>query len=343
MARKKVAVIFGGNKRRALSCRSAANVIRALPEALYEAIPIGINSRGGILYFPGSADEIETDNWENTPDCCRCSFSLGGAKPGLFKMLEDGETAFLPLDCVIPILYGAAGTEGQIQGLIRLGKLPFVGSGVTACAISSDRDYMDAVLRKAGIETIPSFTAVRGRTDISLLADEIQKTVFYPVAVSTAHSKRMEGQLFATNEKELDAAVKKAFVYDSRVLVEKAVSGSQVICAVLGGGEATASPLAEMVWEDDSVKIPASLSQELSYKARETAVSAFQALGCCGMAEVILVIDPLGKVMVKEVNALPDYSDSSVCLRLFESVGVTAGMLFDKLIALAEEQAELSQ
>jgi len=343
MARKKIAVIFGGQKKRELSCRSAAAMIRALPESEYEVVPVGIGKRGSLLYFPGPAEEIEADTWESAPDCCRCSFSMGGAKPGLFKMLEDNETSFLALDVVVPLLYGVDGTEGSLQGLLQLGNLPFTGSSIDACVLCSDRELMAAILARAGIETVPAFTVNRGSTDISLLAEEIASTIFYPAVISTAHWGRMEERIFVTNEKELDTAIKRAFVYDSKVLVEKAVSGSQVVCAVLGSNEVTASPLAELIWEDDSIEMPAAISQELSYKARETAVNAFKALGCSGLAEVTLVIDPIGKIIVKEVNTLPDCSADSLCNKLFELVGVTPSMLWEKLIDFAEERAELGE
>ena len=247
--------------------------------------------------------------------------------------------ALTKFDVVFPVLHGPFGEDGTIQGFLKLAGIPFVGAGVLGSAIGMDKDVQKRLLRDAGIPTA-RFTANR------------TNPFGYPVFVKPANAGSSIGVTKVNNKKQLPAAISKAAKYDAKVLIEEAVAGRELECAVLGNEKPAASVIGEVIshhefydydakYLDESgarLIIPARLSKNLAAKAQEIALSAYKTLGCEGMARVDMFLTPAGKILINEINTIPGFTNSSMFPRLWEASGLTQSKLIDKLIALALER-----
>lgn len=352
MAKKRIAILFGGiSPEHDISCMSAVYLLENL-SAEYETVCIGITRKGRMLYYPGDAEGIRQGSWESHPDCCGCVFSTDSSKQGIYKILDDQTASFLSLDCVFPVLYGKSGEDGSMQGILERSGIPFVGSGTCASALCMDKEFVHMVLNAADIRTSAWITVRRGeKLDPSILAEKVEAAFGFPVYVKPANANSAGGVFHADNADELQRAVKLAFVHDDKVLIKEQVHGVQVKCGVIGNEEPEASLLGEIAFESaeqpltacererQSLIIPARISQELSYKVREIAVEAFKATECAGMASVDFFITPSGEIYLNQINTVPGFSEISIFPRLWQAVDVGASELLDRLIRLALDRA----
>jgi D-alanine-D-alanine ligase len=151
---------------------------------------------------------------------------------------------------------------------------------------------------------------------------------------------------------ELADALRLAFAHDEKVLVEQAIEGREIECGVLGNAEPIASAIAEIIpragdWYDYAAKyepggseivIPAELDAATAGRVRETALAAFRACECAGMARIDFFLRPSGELILNELNTIPGFTDTSVYARLVEAQGLPYADLLDRLIELALER-----
>ncbi len=357
MAKQRIAVIFGGaSSEHEVSCVSAGSVISNIPKDEYEVVCIGITKKGKWLFYPGEWDRIATGEWEKDPDCCACMLSMDNAKRGIYKILDDQTVSFLSIDCFFPVLHGKNGEDGTIQGLFELCMAPYVGCDTCSSAICMDKAYAHTILESAGIRMAPYILCRRSdKFRPEQVAQKVVDSFGFPVFVKPANAGSSVGVSKAKDENELEQAIKLAFVHDDKVLVEKAIRGVEVECAVLGNSDPQASVLGEITPANEfydyeakyenaasELHIPARISQELSYQVRGIAVEAFQAMGCTGLARVDFFVDPItGDIWLNELNTMPGFTSISMYPKLWEATGLTYGALLDKLIKLAMERAEI--
>jgi len=351
VAKKRIAILFGGTSaEHDISCMSAVYLLENL-SAEYEPVPIGITRKGRMLYYPGDIEGIRAGGWEQHPDCCGCVFSTDSSKQGIYKILDDQTASFLGLDCVFPVLYGKTGEDGTVQGILERSGIPFVGSGTCASALCMDKEFVHMVLNAAGVRTSAWITVRRGeKLDAAALADRVEASFGFPVYIKPANANSAGGIFHADDAAELERAVKLAFVHDDKVLIKEQIHGIQIKCGVIGNESPEASLLGEIAFTDggavtgyerdcQQLIIPARISQELSYKIREVAVSAFRIMECAGMASVDFFVTPAGDIYLNQINTVPGFSDISIFPRLWGALGVDGEALLDRLIGLAFERA----
>lgn len=268
----------------------------------------------------------------------------------------NGNLELAPLDLVFPVLHGTFGEDGTIQGLLELAGIPYVGAGILGSAIGMDKDIQKRLLRENGIPVVRYFSLTqaealnnRGRT--RRLADELG----YPTFVKPNALGSSIGISRVTSAAALGGALKKAFQYDRKILLEAGCEGREFECAVLGNDDPQASVVGEVLvhrrhrfysYESKyvdprgaEVKIPADLPQALSDRIRELSASAFKALGLRGMARVdFLARADLSECFVNEVNTIPGFTAISMYPKLWEATALPLPRLIDRLIELALEE-----
>ena len=187
MAKKRVAILFGGTSpEHDISCMSAWFLLQNMP-AGYETVCIGITRKGRMLYYPGGPEGIRTGAWESYADCCSCVFPTDYSKAGIYKLLNDGSASYLALYCVFPVLYGKRGEDGIFQGILEASGIPFVGSGACTSALCMDKGFAHMVLTAAGIKMSRYITVRREeKLDIPSLTAQIQYSFGFPVYVNPA-------------------------------------------------------------------------------------------------------------------------------------------------------------
>jgi D-alanine-D-alanine ligase len=353
--RIRVGVVFGGRSaEHEVSLRSAKNVMAAMDPHKYEVIPIAITKdgrwRAGLLP-PGSPPNaaiagLPPEGVEVIP----------AGRPNMHGLLVSARTGepqpgFGRLDVIFPVLHGTFGEDGTVQGLFELAGVAYVGAGVLGSAAGMDKDVMKRLFRERGLPIVP-YVALRRKEieqDVGKVCAGIGKRFQFPVFVKPANLGSSVGVSKARNRHELEKALHMAAGYDSKVLVEKAIQGREIECAVLGNDEPEASQPGEVIpsgdfydytakYEDDSARliVPAPLTAAQIERVQQLAVAAFQAVECAGMGRVDLFLEKkTGKFLLNEINTIPGFTAISMYPRMWEASGLPYPRLIDRLIELA--------
>lgn len=361
----RVAVIFGGRStEHEVSLQSARNIIDALDPARFEPVLIGIDKTGAWHVSDPSAYLLHAD------DPAAIALNPTGRDVALIpgksdrQWLEPAETdagtvsnvalkTLPPIDVVFPIVHGTLGEDGSLQGLLKMADLPFVGSSVLGSAVCMDKDVAKRLLRDAGLPITPyvclTRSAVRaGKTPYA----DIVAQLGLPLFVKPANLGSSVGVSKVANESEYDTAIALAFAFDHKVLVEAAVVGREIECAVLGNEDPIASVCGEIVVsrgfysyenkyiDGDAAQViaPADIDTSTSERIRALALRAFQALECAGLARVDVFLQADGKVLINEINTLPGFTQISMYPKLWQVSGMSYQALVSKLIDLAFER-----
>lgn len=349
MNKTRVGILFGGKSaEHEVSVRSARNVYDALDKDKFEPVLIGIAPDGRwvhadpakLLGGPADATDRVVDPGEGA-DAALVPESGG--------MLSNGDDT--PIDVVFPILHGTYGEDGTIQGLLKLADVPFVGPGVLGSAVGMDKDVTKRLLMQADIDVAP-YIIVR-RSD-ALDVAEIVEMLDLPLFVKPANLGSSVGISKVSSADDLQSAIDDALLYDNKVLIESAIVGREIECAVLGNENPQASAVGEVVSNRDfysyeakyidengaSTLIPADLPGHIVERIQDVAVEVFRTLECEGMARVDVFLTPDEKIIVNEVNTIPGFTSISMYPKLWEQSGLKYTDLITKLLDLAIERHE---
>ena len=343
-----VALVFGGrSSEHAISCVTAGNVLAAIDRTKYDVTPIGITTSGRWLLQQGHERLAITDGV--LPEVTSGDEVLFTSVPGA-PVQADGRGPLADIDVVFPLLHGPWGEDGTIQGLLELASIPYVGSGVYASAASMDKVHMKAAFRAAGLPVGP-YVAISDRewrTDRAAALARV-RALTLPVFVKPARAGSSIGITRVPDPADLEAAIEFARQHDPKVVVEQGIADAREIeCAVLvRDGIPAASVLGEIrvhgehtfydfeaKYLDDGADliVPAELPTAVADRVRATALEAFAALDCEGLARVDFFVLHDGGVIVNEVNTMPGFTPISMFPRLWAASGVPYPELIDTLI-----------
>jgi D-alanine-D-alanine ligase len=333
----------------------------------YEIVPIGID-REGRWFLENNALKVLADA---TPDLR--ALSAGDTPVTLLPHNDSralvstpsqngiaptsaGRNLGGPLDVIFPVLHGTFGEDGTVQGSLELAGMPYVGAGVLGSAIGIDKDMQKRVLRDAGVPVVKYFPMIRADYDEHpALAKKFARELGYPVFVKPNAMGSSIGIAKVKRPADLDAAVRDAFQYDRKILIEESCQGRELECAVLGNDRPEASTVGEIVvkhghefysyeskYVDErgsEIRIPADLPKKTIDTIRMLAIAAFKALSLRGMARVdFLARRDLKKIYVNEVNTIPGFTSISMYPKLWEASGLPLSKLIDRLVELALEE-----
>jgi D-alanine--(R)-lactate ligase len=340
MARLKVGIIFGGcSEEHPISIKSAQEVARHLDTAKYEPFYVGITPSGAWKLCDGPGAD-----WENG-SCRPAVLSPDRGVRGLL-VLEQGRYETIGLDVVLPVLHGKLGEDGAMQGLLELSGIPYAGCDIQSSALCMDKSLAYVVARAAGIAT-PNFWTVAAHESVD------PDRFAYPIFVKPAGSGSSFGVSKVSRREELPSAVETARQYDSKVLIEEAVVGSEIGCAILGtdrdliAGEVDRIALSHGFFRihqesdpergsDNSTPIvPADISAESRSLVQETAKAVYRALGCSGLARVDMFLKEDGTVVLNEVNTFPGMTSYSRYPRMMAAAGLPLAEVIDRMVSLA--------
>ena len=356
MSHRKIGVglLFGGRSaEHEVSRASAANVLRALDPDRYEVFLIGIAKDGRWLACNAGNGAGTGAAALSIPDAAPQLAMVPGGQGRLVRC-DGGEAAgdaTPTVDVVFPVLHGPNGEDGTVQGTLEISDVPYVGSGVTGSAAAMDKDVAKRLMRDAGLPMVPFITSHAGSPiDYAAAVAALNSTDLF---VKPANMGSSVGVSRAQSQQEFAASCAAAFRYDTKLLVERCVSGAREIeCSVLeeAGGELRASQLGEIVpaskhgfysyqakyidADGAALRIPADLTAAQADRCRDLAIQAFRLLGCEGMARVDFFLDG-NDILVNEVNTLPGFTSISMYPKLWEASGLSQSDLMDRLIAHA--------
>ncbi|WP_324651337.1 D-alanine--D-alanine ligase family protein [Georgenia sp. H159] len=360
--RTRVALVFGGRSgEHPISCATAAGVLRALDRDRYDVLPIGITRSGQWVVVPDDPDALALHGAE-LPEVTAAPGDVVLPMADASRELTVTESGRVPqslgeVDVVFPVLHGPFGEDGTLQGLLEMAQLPYVGSGVLASAAGMDKHYMKVVLAGHGLPIGPYtvITPRQWRVDPAAAVDAVE-SLGYPVFVKPARGGSSLGISRVEDREALEAAVREAQRHDPKVVVEAALEGREIECAVLQGrGDApprTALPgeiavsghgfydFESKYIDAEGVRLscPADLPEAASQRVRELAAQAFEALGCEGLARVDFFVSASGGVTINEVNTMPGFTPYSMYPLMWERSGLSYPELVDELVQLALER-----
>ncbi|AUH51360.1 D-alanine--D-alanine ligase [Chromobacterium sp. ATCC 53434] len=353
MSKIRVGLIFGGqSSEHEVSLQSAKNILQALDQDRFEAALIGIDKQGAWHVNQPSNFLLNADD--------PARIALRPSDTGLALVPGQGERQLVAavdahplaqIDVVFPIVHGTLGEDGSLQGLLKMANLPFVGAGVLGSAVCMDKDVAKRLLRDAGLKVAPFVTLTRAKAAQADFA-AIVAQLGLPLFVKPANQGSSVGVSKVRDEDAFHAAVEQALRFDHKVLVEQAVVGREIECAVLGNAHPQASGCGEVVLSDEfyaydtkylnedgaRVAVPADIPDEACQRIRGIAIEAFQALECSGMARVDVFLTPDGEVVINELNTLPGFTNISMYPKLWQAAGLSYRDLITALIELALER-----
>jgi D-alanine-D-alanine ligase len=341
MSKVRVAIICGGkSSEHEISCISANGILDAIDRNKFEPVLIGITKSGKWLLLPDDTTFI-TQNGA-LPTVPESGIEVSITSQGLFS---GGKK--LAIEVVFPILHGTYGEDGTIQGLFEMIGLRYVGSGVLASAVSMDKSYAKPIFAAAGLKVAPG-------TVVTSTNFELPSNLQFPLFVKPARSGSSRGTTKVKQSSDLKAAVEAALAFDSKVIIEQAVDGKEIECAVLQSqGKTIVSPVGEIVisskyefydfqakYLDDSMQLvfpelPAGVEQ----KIQSAALTAFNAAGCEGLARVDFFYSTSGDVVINEINTMPGFTPLSVYPKLIEKSGINYQGLISTLIQTAQSRS----
>ncbi|HEY9493906.1 MAG TPA: D-alanine--D-alanine ligase family protein [Intrasporangium sp.] len=361
--RPRVAIVFGGrSSEHAVSCATAAGVMRAIDRDKYDLVPIGVSRDGQWVLAADDPARFELTAGrtpEVLPDDAHVVLPLSTRQTAL-TVLEAGQppTELGNVDVVLPLLHGPFGEDGTLQGFLELSDIRYVGSGVFASAAGMDKHYMKVVFAGHGLPIGPYavITDRAWRADRAAALDACSGLGF-PLFVKPARAGSSMGISKVADPADLEAAIEAARVHDPKVVVEAAISGREIECAVLEGhgleGPRT-SEVGEVAVHDNhafydyeakylaeadvDLTCPADVPPRVSDEVRRLAAAAFEALGCEGLARVDCFYTDDGRVLVNEINTMPGFTPHSMYPRMWAASGLTYTELIDELISLALER-----
>ena len=356
--KKTVVVLFGGqSSEHEISCMSAQTVVGAMDKDKYNVILIGITKEGHWLHVP-HVNRIADGSWYKSGKRAVISPDAGMHSVLVFSDPEcEGSAAVsaIVVDVVFPVLHGLFGEDGTVQGLLELAKIPYVGCGVLASAVSMDKLYTKLIVERLKIRQARYVGVGRHELAGECLdaVERVEGALSYPVFVKPANAGASRGVARAENREELIRALKLAAEHDRKILVEEMIVGREIECAVLGGQDAKASGVGEILAaaefydydakynsEESKTVISPELPEEKVEEIRRDALRIFGAVDGYGLSRVDFFIeDGTGEVVFNEINTMPGFTSISMYPMLFEAQGISKKDLVDGLIDMAYARA----
>ncbi len=350
MKRNKLAVIFGGNSTEyEVSLQSASAVLEAIDREKYDIIPIGITREGEWYHYTGNIEKLMDHTWsEDYDNLYPVVVSPNPSTKGFLERISNTYQV-LTVDSVFPVLHGKNGEDGTLQGLFELAGIPVVGCGTLSSALCMDKDRAHKLVSLAGISVPKSVTFRKFRREEAV--KEIEETLKYPLFVKPVRAGSSFGITKVTEDGQLAAAIELAFAHDAEVIVEEAVEGFEVGCAVLGIDELTIGRVDEIelssgffdytekyTLKTSKIYMPARMPAEEEKRIQRAAEIIYRALDCQGFARVDMFYTPTGKIVFNEVNTIPGCTSHSRYPNMMKGIGLSFAEMLDKLIGLYAKQ-----
>lgn len=346
---KNIFVLCGGKSvEHEISLKSASAIINAIDKDKYKVYPIFITKEGvwcnlGLMENKiNSVEELQRSSTDTVAE------SIGKF---LSNCIKDGEE-----NIIFPALHGTNGEDGTVQGLLELLNLPYVGNEVLSSSVAMDKVVAKDLFAKHSIPQV-KYTSIKSyewKENEEVSYKKVEDEIGYPCYVKPANSGSSVGISIAKDREELKKAVKEAFLYDCKIVIEKELVAREMQISVVGNNNPKASVPGEFIMErpffDYNAKyidgklipvVPARLEPEVTKKVRETAEDAFRVLNCHGLARVDIFVTDDNEIFVNEVNTMPGFTSVSMTPVLWGATdGTTYEELIEILIQLALERYE---
>lgn len=320
-----------------VSLVSGREVVKHLDKRKYDVLPVVISKDGQkwqlktlqqiLLYSPGWSKEDK-----------RKELVFGGESLELESFSRKADVVFIAL-------HGPYGEDGTIQGMLELAGITYTGAGVLASAIGMDKPMFRKIMEREKILT-PKYSVIGKKDDFSL----IWKKFKLPVVVKPTSQGSSVGISVIRKKKQIKKAIKLAFGFGPKLIIEEYLRGTEVTCGVLGNDDPVALPLVEIVPKNEFFDyeakyisgkcdeiIPARISKKMTKKVQETAIKVYKAINCRGFGRIDMIICR-GRPYVLEINTIPGLTPNSLLPKESAAAGISYPHLIERIIELACER-----
>lgn len=350
----KIGVMFGGTSvEHEVSIISAVQAMHNLNTEKYDIIPIYMG-KDKVWYTGKQLMDIEL--YKDMDLLKRYAKQVILYKKGNEFVLQNTKglrRIVNTIDIVLPVVHGSGVEDGSLQGYLETIGIPYAGSNVLASALGQDKVVMKEVMKAHNLPVV-NYTTLYD-FEMNNLDDVIEKVkkIGYPVIIKPANLGSSIGIEVAHNKEELYEALKNAFTYENKVVVEEKLENiTEVNASVLGNyEECEVSELEEVMGDDEilsyndkymsssktkgmvstSRKIPAGINEKMTNQVKEYAKETFKALNLSGVARIDFLIDKNNKIYVNEPNTCP----GSLSFYLWEETSKKYPELLDDIINIA--------
>lgn len=344
MSKIKVAFLYGGKStEHEVSLRSAKSVYEAMDQTRFELSLIYIDRNGRWIYHKtGEVQEVTQND----------GFLLRVVPSSGFYVNDER----LDIDVVFPVMHGNAGEDGNLQGLLEMVEVPYVGCNTRASSVCMDKDMTKRLLKERGI-LVADGVVYKAHAKDGITFEAVSEQLGLPMFVKPVNQGSSVGVSKVVDESSFEAAVRIAFEYDSKIMIERGVEGREIEVSVLGNSDLVVSVPGEIVSntefysyeskyiDDDGamLQIPAELSEAQLEKIQAVAEATYRALDCEGMSRVDVFLTKDDEVIVNEVNTIPGFTSISMYPKLLDASGVGYTELVGRLVELALERDEVQR
>ncbi len=346
MQKKKIAIIFGGHSTEyEISLQSAFSVLEHINTDKYDILPIGITRDGEWYHYIGDKKKIADNTWfKDNKNLYPVAVSQSRSVKGFLEFFSNTYKV-ITVDLVFPVLHGKNGEDGTLQGLFELAGIPVIGCNTLSSSLCMDKNRAHKLVSLAGIAVPRSVTFHHSEKKTAL--QEIKETLSYPLFVKPVRAGSSFGITKILKKEELAAAVALAFQHDNEVIVEEAVDGFEVGCAVLGIDKLTVGRVDEIelsngffnytekyTLKSSTIHMPARIDKDVEKQIQKTAQIIYRTLGCSGFARVDMFYTTSGRIVFNEVNTIPGFTTHSRYPNMMKGIGLSFEAMLDKLIHL---------
>lgn len=373
---KKIAVLFGGcSSEYEVSLESAYAVISHMDREKYEPVLIGITREGKWYLYQGAWECIPEDTWHRQKECKPAVVLPDKELHGIMVYGRDDsednsgdksadKPGYISLDGALPILHGKNGEDGTVQGVLELADIPLIGCNTMSSAVCMDKETAHRLAGACGVK-VPKSLLVREEYwkesqsrnwgqqkprdtepggQWTILENKI-RALGYPLFVKPLRAGSSFGITRVQSEEQLWEAMEHAFSYDRDVIIEEAIEGFEVGCAVLGTEKLTIGEVDEIQLSDGffdytekytlkttKIYVPARISAQKAEEIKKTAEVIYRGLGCSCFARVDMFLTPEGEIYFNEVNTIPGFTSHSRYPSMMKAAGISFEELLDRLI-----------
>ncbi len=346
-SKKRLLLLFGGRSgEHEVSLSSAASVLKELDKSKYDITLLGGDKDG---------------RWYKTP-----TKNLTDIKAALDVKMKDSEevalspTLFKEYDVVFPIIHGPLYEDGCLQGFLDICEIAYVGSGHLASAIAMDKSLSKQLAKDSGLHVAP-YILIKEHDSLDEKMKEIEASLSWPVFVKPVCLGSSVGIAKVESKEKLKAAIKDAFCFDDKVLVESGIKGREIELSALEvsdeirvslPGEILVHPKhgfysydAKYILDDAAEVIaPCQLPKDKTNDLQQAAKTIFEAIGAKGLARVdFFLCEETGHVIFNEINTLPGFTKISMYPKLWQASGIDYQSLLNHLVDSALYQFDKKQ
>ncbi|HCU06808.1 MAG TPA: D-alanine--D-alanine ligase A [Holosporales bacterium] len=337
--KKKILILCGGpSTEHEISIRSAYNIYKHLDTHLFTPLLVGMSRAKN--FYTLTFTQLE-----------ELYINFGCITDNLYPPADLNK---MVIDVCFPVLHGAGGEDGCIQGYLEVLNIPYVGNGVAASAICMDKDITKRLLQSHDLPVVP-FLTIKQADEVSyaVASQKLGSTTLFLKCVNQGSSI---GTYKVRSEQEYNECLQEAFTFGPKVLIEKAIQGREIECAVIGNTDPETSVFGEIIPQNNhefydynakyidadgaKLTIDAPLNDAIKKQLSRVARKAFKALDCAGLARIDFFVDAHDTIFINEINTMPGFTNISMYPQLVMHSGIKYQDIVTRLIHLAQEHSK---